>query len=150
MKFWRRKWAPKKAQCLKITKYCRMRLFVMIFQHCALWYPRRQILKNQVFDWQRRNREATGLWRAEQKKKLRLLACAAVQDYEPIKTRVYGPRLFSVAQNATPFRTAVVRNLQAVTDSSAHHNPGEALTEIYFILTWQQWKYTGKSRIISY
>ena len=33
------------------------------------------------------------------------------------------------------FRTAVVRNLQAVTDSSAHHNPGEALTEIYFILT---------------
>jgi hypothetical protein len=48
------------------------------------------------------------------------------------------------------FRTAVVRNLQAVTDSSAHHNPGEALTEIYFILTWQQWKYTGKSRIISY
>ena len=35
----------------------------------------------------------------------------------------------------TSFRTAVVRNLQAVTDSSAHHNPGEALTEIYFILT---------------
>ena len=71
----------------------------------------------------------------KRKKAAQAAFAAAVQDYEPIKTRVYGPRLFSVAQNATPFRTAVVRNLQAVTDSSAHHNPGEALTEIYFILT---------------
>ena len=51
---------------------------------------------------------------------------------EPIKKQVYGR---SAPTIAATFRTAVVRNLQAVTDSSAHHNPGEALTEIYFILT---------------
>ena len=52
--------------------------------------------------------------------------------YAPCAT---GRRRQKEYSSIASFRTAVVRNLQAVTDSSAHHNPGEALTEIYFILT---------------